>query len=61
MNAKSIRVRDFMNKDVKFIDKNTSIISAGKQMIDENVSSFIGNPFKYAILLSVSKTTLIFL
>lgn len=44
MNAKSIRVRDLMNKDVKFIDKNTNIISAGKQMIDENVSSFIIKP-----------------
>ena len=44
MNAKSIKVKDLMNRDVKFIDKNTSIISAGKQMIDERVSSFIIKP-----------------
>lgn len=44
MNAKSIRVRDFMNRNVKFIDKNTSIISAGKKMIEDHVSSFIIKP-----------------
>ena len=44
MNAKSIKVGDMMNRDAKFIDKNTSIISAAKQMIEKHVSSFIIKP-----------------
>ncbi len=44
MNAKAIKVRDMMNSNVMFIDKNTSIISAGNQMIENRVSSFIIKP-----------------
>jgi len=44
MNTKSIKVREMMNSKVRFIDKNTSIIAAGKQMLDERVSSFIIKP-----------------
>ena len=44
MNSKSIRVRDMMNSEVMFVDKNTSIISAGNQMIERGVSSFIIKP-----------------
>lgn len=44
MDAKSVKVGDLMNRDVRFIDKNTSIISAAKQMIEEHVSSFIIKP-----------------
>ena len=44
MNAKSVRVGDLMNRDVKSIDKNTTIISAGKQMMEKHVSSFIIEP-----------------
>ena len=44
MNVKSVKVGDLMNRDVRFIDKNTSIILAGRQMIEENVSSFIIKP-----------------
>ena len=41
MNAKTVKVGDFMNRDVRSIDKNTSIIAAGKQMVEKHVSSFI--------------------
>jgi CBS domain-containing protein len=44
MNAKSIKVRDIMNSNVIFIDKNSSIISAGNEMIEKHVSSFIIKP-----------------
>jgi CBS domain-containing protein len=44
MNAKLVKVSDMMNRDVKYIDKNTTIISAGKQMIEKHVSSFIIKP-----------------
>ncbi|MBN1625796.1 MAG: CBS domain-containing protein [Deltaproteobacteria bacterium] len=44
MNIKSIKVGDLMNRDVKIIDKNTSIISAAKQMMERHVSSFIVMP-----------------
>lgn len=44
MNAKSVKVGDMMNRDTKFIGKNISIISAGKQMIEKHVSSFIIKP-----------------
>lgn len=44
MNAKSIKVGDMMNREAKFIDKNTTVISAAKQMIEKNVSSFIIKP-----------------
>jgi CBS domain-containing protein len=44
MNAKTVRVGDLMNRDVKSIDKNTTIIAAAKQMIEEHVSSFIIEP-----------------
>ena len=44
MNAKTVKVGDLMNRDVRFIDKNTTIISAGKQMIEKHVSSFIIKP-----------------
>ncbi len=41
MDIKSIKVADLMNRDVKVIDKNTSIISAAKQMMAKHVSSFV--------------------
>ena len=44
MNSKTVKVGDFMNRDVKTIDKNTTIIAAGKQMIEKHVSSFIVPP-----------------
>ena len=44
MNAKTVKVGDLMNRDVRYIDKNTSIILAAKQMIEERVSSFIIKP-----------------
>ena len=44
MNTKTVKVGDLMNRNVKFIDKNTTIISAGKQMIEKHVSSFIIKP-----------------
>ena len=44
MNAKTVKVGDLMKRDVIFIDKNTTIISAGKQMIAKHVSSFIIKP-----------------
>ena len=44
MNIKSMKVSDLMNRDVKVIDKNTSIISAAKQMMENHVSSFIVMP-----------------
>lgn len=44
MNIKSKKVSDLMNSDVKIIDKNTSIISVAKQMMESHVSSFIVMP-----------------
>ncbi|MBN1906837.1 MAG: CBS domain-containing protein [Deltaproteobacteria bacterium] len=44
MDIKSIKVADLMNRDVKVIDKNMSIISAAKQMMEKHVSSFIIMP-----------------
>ena len=44
MNAKTVKVGDLMNREVRYIDKNTSIILAAKQMIEERVSSFIIKP-----------------
>ena len=44
MNAKMIKVGDLMNRNVASIDKNTSIIDAGKQMVEKNVSSFVIEP-----------------
>ncbi len=44
MDAKSVKVGDLMNRDVRSIEKNTTIISAGKQMIEKHVSSFIVEP-----------------
>jgi signal-transduction protein with cAMP-binding, CBS, and nucleotidyltransferase domain len=44
MNIKSKKVSDLMNRDVKVIEKNTSIISAAKQMMENHVSSFIIMP-----------------
>ena len=44
MNAKTVKVGDLMNRDVKSIEKNTTIIAAGKQMIEKHVSSFVIPP-----------------
>jgi signal-transduction protein with cAMP-binding, CBS, and nucleotidyltransferase domain len=44
MNVKSLKVSDLMNRDVKVIDKNTTIISAAKQMMERHVSSFVVMP-----------------
>ena len=44
MNIKSKKVSDLMNRDVEIIDKNTSIISVAKQMMERQVSSFIVMP-----------------
>ncbi len=44
MNIKSIKVSDLMNRDVKIIDKNSSIISVAKQMVEGHVSSFVVMP-----------------
>ena len=44
MEAKSVKVSDLMNRNAQFIDKNTSIISAGKQMLEKHVSSFMIKP-----------------
>lgn len=44
MNAKTMKVSDLMNREVKVIDKNTSIISVAKQMMEKHVSSFIIMP-----------------
>lgn len=44
MDAKSVKVSDLMNRKIRFIDKNKSIIRAGKQMIEEGISSFIIKP-----------------
>jgi signal-transduction protein with cAMP-binding, CBS, and nucleotidyltransferase domain len=44
MNIKSKKVGDLMNSDVKIIDKNASIISVAKQMMESHVSSFIVMP-----------------
>jgi signal-transduction protein with cAMP-binding, CBS, and nucleotidyltransferase domain len=44
MNIKSKKVGDLMNSDVKIIDKNASIISVAKQMMERQVSSFIVMP-----------------
>ena len=44
MNIKSKKVGDLMNSDVKIIDKNASIVSVAKQMMESHVSSFIVMP-----------------
>ena len=44
MNIKSKKVSDLMNSDVKTIDKDASIISVAKQMMERQVSSFIVMP-----------------
>jgi signal-transduction protein with cAMP-binding, CBS, and nucleotidyltransferase domain len=44
MDIKSMKVADLMNRDVKVIDKNTSIVSAAKQMMEKHVSSFVIMP-----------------
>jgi len=44
MNIKSKKVSDLMNSDVKTIDKDASIISVAKQMMERHVSSFIVMP-----------------
>ncbi len=44
MGIKSMKVADLMNRDVKVIDKNSSIISAAKQMMANHVSSFVIMP-----------------
>jgi isocitrate dehydrogenase len=44
MDIKKMRARDLMQKDVKIVDKNTPIKSAGKMMRDFGVSSLIVEP-----------------
>jgi signal-transduction protein with cAMP-binding, CBS, and nucleotidyltransferase domain len=44
MNIQSLKVSDLMNRDVRVIDKNCSIISAAKQMMEKHVSCFIVMP-----------------
>lgn len=44
MDTKTTMVRDLMNTDTEFIDKNTSVISTAKLMVDKGLSSFIVVP-----------------
>lgn len=44
MDTKTTMVRDLMNTNTEFIDKNTSVISTAKLMVDKGLSSFIVVP-----------------